>query len=118
MECFNRTKSNRAWSPYTPFTITIADGGHLYDFIRGELYLMVVVDVDTLCKAMERPGFEISWVEGDDYPLKFKDVATDGVGGISQHFLNRIGFEFVSPRWIADWHQHALDRHGKVMAPK
>jgi hypothetical protein len=106
----NSAKSGRSWAPYTPFTLSIESAEHLYDFIRGQLFLMVIVDIPVLCKGMERPGYDISWVEGEDYPLKLKGVGTEDFWRVSQHLLNRIGFEFVSPRWITDCQQAMIDR--------
>lgn len=113
----NAAKSAQTWSPYVPFTLTIANGDHLYDFVRGHLYLMVIMDIERLCNAVRRPGLEVWWVDDDDYPLKYRDVASSGIGGLSQHFIDRIGFEFVSLQWVADSQRHVLDRFGRIEQP-
>jgi hypothetical protein len=70
---------------------------------------MVLVDIEELCNAVKRPGFEVWWVDDDDYPLKYRHIESGSTGGLSQHFINRIGFEFVSPQWVVHSQQHVLD---------
>ncbi len=110
----NTAKSNHEWAPYTPFTLTIKNADHLYDFIRGDLILIVLVDIPVLCSAVKRGGYEVFWEEGEDYPLKLKGEGTDNIGGLSQHFIDRIAFEFVSLAWAAAVQNSGMDRREEI----
>src|SRR5271157_1070292 len=46
----NQPKSDRTWQPYFPFILTIEDRNHLWEFIRGNLFIFVFVELDALCK--------------------------------------------------------------------
>lgn len=107
----NAEKSNRLWAPYTPFVLTIEGEDNLFGFIRGRVVLMVVLDIPVLCAAVDRAGYTVSWTDHADYPLKVTNNDTGAVGGLSQHFIDRTGFEFVSLKWIADTYNSSVDRH-------
>jgi hypothetical protein len=98
----NDYKSSRSWSPYYPFTLSIDQKHHLYNFIQGELFLVVFLDVAVLCRHIATRGFEANFKKGDDYPLQFRDPMADGNSGISHHFLLRVGLEFLSPKRVVD----------------
>jgi hypothetical protein len=47
----NKYKSQLAWSPYYPFTLSIKSNRHLYDFIRGTLFLLVILPQAAVAKS-------------------------------------------------------------------
>ena len=98
----NEDKRSGAWTIYEPFTRSIRGRQHLLDFVVGRLVLVVMFDVDALCEAMRKPGWDISI--HDDVPaiIQFRHQKTGARIGLSRQFLGRIGFEFVSPSWIAE----------------
>ena len=100
--CLNEAKTSRAWTIYQPFTRSIRRRQHLLDFVVGRLVLVVMFDVDALCEAMQRPGWDISLAADGSLPIQFHHRETGTGAGISSQVLNRIGFEFVSPSWIAE----------------
>lgn len=106
----NQYKSNRTWPPYRPFTLAIEKAHHLYKFIKGEIFLVVVLDVAKLCGQLAEQGFEATFGESIDYPLRYRHPKTDGTGGISANLLQRVALEFVSPRWIIDCQVSAVER--------
>ena len=97
----NESKSDRTWQPYFPFILTIEDWDHLWEFIRGNLFIFVFVELDGLCKIARDEGC-IATFEGDDSGLcrLHVEVPDGGKIDISSHMLTRIGLEFVSPRWV------------------
>lgn len=97
----NQAKSDRTWAPYLPFTLTIEGKDHLWDFIRGNLFIIVLVEFDSLCQIALDQGYEAK-VDLDDelYPLRVEVPGGDGMAGISEHILTRIGLEFMSPEWV------------------
>ena len=98
----NRPKLDRTWAPYLPFILTIEDKDHLWDFIRGNLFILVLVELDALCQIAIDKGYKAKFDPDDeDYPLRVEvPGGGDGAAGISGHILARIGMEFVSPEWI------------------
>jgi len=46
----NEFKIERRWAPYYPFILSIADKDHLWGFIRGDVYILVVIEQDRLCQ--------------------------------------------------------------------
>jgi hypothetical protein len=96
----NEAKNHRAWASYYPFILSIEDKDHLWDFIRGQLYIVVFVEPDTLCQIASDEGYEtkFDW-DNQNYPLRITIPGMDRPSGVSSQFLARIGMEFVSPEW-------------------
>jgi len=96
----NEHKANRTWAPYSPFTLSIDDSDHLWNFIRGNLFIYVFVEFDALRKIALDEGCEAT-VDPDDgeYPLRIQ-TPEGGPLCISSNMLARIGLEFMSPGWI------------------
>ncbi len=69
----NEIKNEQTWQPYYPFTLSFEDHEHLWAFIRG-----------------------------DQYPLLIDFGGEHGWFKVSTHILSRIGFEFVSPKWLIE----------------
>jgi hypothetical protein len=105
----NMHKSTRTWSPYRPFTLSIKKKDHLYDFIRGGLILVVIVDVAVLCRKLAARNLDAMF-DDQHLSLSFSDSKTGESGGISGHLLHRIGLEFVSPSWVVDSLTNSLER--------
>jgi hypothetical protein len=96
----NEFKSERAWAPFTPFTLTIADKDQLWAFVRGDVYVLVVLDADVLVQSAVDKGYEAQLDhQREDYPLQIKVPGADEPIGVSQQVLQRIGMECVSPQW-------------------
>jgi hypothetical protein len=91
----NETKATRSWSPYTPFVLTIKKREHLYDFIRGNLTILVMLEPDALCEHAAKKGVSATIdADNEEYPLR---IEGDSGFRISNHILNRIPLEFASP---------------------
>lgn len=97
----NEAKMHRAWAPYLPFVLTIEDKDHLWQFIGGELYILVFVEVGTLCQIAVDNGYQAKFDgENADHPLRISVPGTNDYLDVSSPMLARIAFEFVSPEWI------------------
>lgn len=96
----NQHKAARTWAPYFPFVLSIRDCDHLWEFIRGNLFIFVFVELDALCKIAHDEGYKAIFDSDDEeYPLWIE--APNGCRVcVSSHMLKRIGMEFLSPRWI------------------
>jgi hypothetical protein len=105
----NSYKSRRVWSPYYPFTLSIASSRHLYDFTQGKLYLLVILDKDYYSDAASALNVLINF-ENDSDLLSRKGMPAEGKVRISNQLLLRIGLEFLSPRWLLENATHSLAR--------
>jgi hypothetical protein len=113
----NQAKSGRTWAPYLPFVLTIESKDDLWDFIRGNLFIVVVVEVDTLCQIALREGASEAKFDPYDklYPLRVEFPGDEGMSGISNHLLARIGMEFVSAEWIVLSSIEGLKRYREAL---
>jgi hypothetical protein len=105
----NERKADRTWAPYFPFILSIEDADHLWNFIRGSLFIFVFVQLDALCEIALDEGCKAN-VDADnrEYPLRIETPDGDTIN-ISSHMLTRIGLEFISPQWIV---RSSLERLG------
>jgi len=84
-----------------PFVLTIEGKDDLWDFIRGDLLILVLIEWGALCQIALDKGYEAKFERDDEsYPLRVDVPGGDDMSGISTHILARIGMEFVSPEWI------------------
>jgi hypothetical protein len=96
----NEHKAQRTWAPYFPFVLSISDRDHLWDFIRGNLFIFVFVELDAMCNVARSRGHKANFDPDDEhFPLGI-EISAGGTIRISAHMLTRIGLEFLSPRWI------------------
>jgi hypothetical protein len=97
----NEAKSSRTWAPYLPFILTIESKDHLWEFIQGNLFVHVLVELEALCQIALDIGYQAKFdPEDESYPLRIEIPGADEMAGISAHMLTRIGMEFVSPEWL------------------
>jgi hypothetical protein len=96
----NDFKNERAWAHYLPFTVSIEGRDHLWAFIRGEIYILVLVELDTLRQIAVENGCAAR-IDRDsaDGLLHITVPGVDFNASISSQFLGRIGMEFISPEW-------------------
>jgi hypothetical protein len=97
----NTMKNDQARSPYLPFTLTIKDRDHLWAFIRGEIFIVVVLDFQQLINIARNLGISMRLdLDDENYPLEIDIPGEEKPAKISSHILTRIGLEFVSPNWL------------------
>jgi hypothetical protein len=107
-------KNQRAWTPYLPFTLSIKEHDQLWGFIRGDIFIMVVLDFEQLRAIAIEAGMPSQLdLSNEDYPLQIEIPGMERPAQVSSHFLTRIGLEFVSPRWLV---QTSIDSMKKVVA--
>ena len=91
----------RNWMPYLPPISSIANADHLWALVRGEIVIMIVVDMIALEEIVAELGFEGCFdPEETSHPLSIKFGQSGGNMWISEDMLGRIGMECASPRWI------------------
>ncbi|KQR55989.1 hypothetical protein [Brevundimonas sp. Leaf168] len=98
----NAWKMDRTWLSYRPFTLLIRDPDALFEFIAGDLFLIVVIDFDRLTDAFQEAGLTARLNRDSSYFVSghWPD-GMEGAWGLSGHYADRIGLELMSPRWVA-----------------
>ncbi|WP_140987183.1 hypothetical protein [Asticcacaulis tiandongensis] len=96
----NEMKAGLAWTPYSPYTLSIEDEGALFEFIWGDLYLMVLWEIPDQWFLDDGTIYSVTPCdEESDYA--FDVTAPDGSEiKLSKGMLQRIALEFTSPEWI------------------
>lgn len=102
----NQAKTDGRWDNYYPFTLSIRDAESLYRFLTGEVYLFVVIDGSILKAMFKGIGFDLDIVMSEDAGFVFSKVV-DGykepfVYIASEHYVGRLGLEFISLKWFLD----------------
>jgi hypothetical protein len=98
----NEIKATRAWAPYMPFTLTLRGKDNLWKFIRGNVVLLVLFDLEQLCTIAKQKGYDAK-LKPDDEGLPVFQILIPEAGGyvsLSAQMLARIAMEFVSPDWL------------------
>lgn len=107
----NQPKADRVWAPYMPFTLSIERKDDLWAFIRGKLFILVLVELETLCQIAKDKGYRAEFDQNNElYPLRVEVPGAEGMAGVSAHMLARIGMEFVSPEWVVLSSVEGLER--------
>jgi hypothetical protein len=109
---FMLNAAKRDWSYYYPFTLSIHEAEHLHDFIIGDVTLIVIVDVATLCNLVRLPGWTILF-RNEDHSIDCQHAPSGCGAQFSGQFVARIGYEFLSLAWFAEQMQQRLE--GAVM---
>lgn len=103
----NDGKTNQTWAPFQPFLNTIRNPGHLFDFVTGQLTLLVIVDIDYLCERLTMPGWKVTPIDHPTMMLLFEDENGSTMGSSIQ-FFQRFPFEFMSFNWYVTERQFAV----------
>ncbi|MEI8698126.1 hypothetical protein [Mesorhizobium sp. ISC15] len=99
----NERKTLRDWAPYYPFVLSIENKDHLWAFIKGDIYILVIMEIDALLAIFAARGAIATFnTEDPNYPVRVDVSGDGGLAGISDSLLARIGMEFVSPEWLID----------------
>lgn len=104
----NQDKTDQNWAPYLPFVLSIRNIKHLYQFVVGNLNLMVVFDAAAVCDAINPPGWTVSFVEDERFALVFEHAETGCVAATSRQFVMRLAFEFMSLEWFGQQESASL----------
>ncbi|WP_210168403.1 hypothetical protein [Afipia sp. Root123D2] len=108
----NEVKARRAWSPYSPFTLSIRNCRALFGFIWGEIYIAVFYEPDALQRLAECRGYKLEFQPSESEIAFELTRLGDGrqIRVASQMFF-RLAFDFTSPAWILCVAIENLNRH-------
>ena len=97
---FNSMKSERVWAPFYPFTLLINSKEALYDFIRGDLFILVFLDMNIVAQEINELGYQCEINLEKDFPLKVFREGSKAHMNVG-HLVKRCGMEVLSPKWLA-----------------
>ena len=97
----NEAKREREWPPYFPFTLSIRSPLHLYQFIRGEFTLAVLVDSAELRRQFSSRGLQIVLPHDGDWAIWMRRPGEEGASAVSRQMFGRLFHEFQSLVWFA-----------------
>jgi hypothetical protein len=98
---FMLNSAKRHWTYYYPFTLSIREAEHLYDFIVGDVTLIVLFDVAKLCDLVRLQGWRVSFCK-DNGSIDCNHAESGSYVQISGQFVGRIGYEFLSLAWFVE----------------
>jgi hypothetical protein len=100
----NNTKREGVWMPYYPFTLSI-EPEYVYGFIRGDIYLVVFVDLKIMQDRFLMHGLHATIINDGTWFLGLKEKPDDPdkeMSRISENLFLRIPLEFQSLAWFVD----------------
>lgn len=121
----NEAKTEGQWMPYFPFVLSIRRKEYLYEFMNGDLTLMIILETDELVAAFAAKGLAATFV---DHPMVTLVVTRPGaipgrdpLAGISTPYFARLFYEFGSITSFVDMeltHLTYLETHPDELATK
>jgi hypothetical protein len=91
---------------YYPFTLSLSEPDHWFDFYCGEFVLCVLVDLAVVRRKLRGAGWNVSILEDEWPPWALHLANATGAEDqpseikISRHFFGRLAAEFLSLEWI------------------
>jgi hypothetical protein len=96
----NEAKRDQSWPPYFPFTLSIRNPIHLYEFIRGDFTLAVAVDCAELRRQFLSRGHEFVLSQDENWAIWMRGTGEEGASAISRQMFGRLFHEFQSLAWF------------------
>jgi hypothetical protein len=119
----NEAKSEGQWMPYFPFVLSIRDKEDLYDFMNGDVSLMILLDTEAFVAAFAARGLAATFVDHPNITLTVTrsgtQPGTSPLSGISAQYFARLFFEFGVIASFADMeqsHMTYLETHSDELA--
>ena len=100
----NQSKNEQWWGNYYPFTLSLKSPEALYAFLKGDIYIIVVIDALIVTEMSNNIGYDLDIVLDGEKGLIFsKEI--DGEDELfymiaSDHYFARISHEFLSLKWF------------------
>ncbi|MGO1160861.1 hypothetical protein ACTOV4_02760 [Brucella sp. C7-11G] len=96
----NYAKNASDWRYYYPFLLSIKNPDDLWDFLNDRIGLTVIWDMEICTSICRSIGFEVSLTDDEYFPVSIYDNDASHPFKIGSSLLQRIGMEFLSPRWL------------------
>jgi hypothetical protein len=96
----NVAKNEKAWGCYYPFTLSLKTPNHLYAFLHGDVFVIVVFDLARIQSRAVDLGLTFSVLNEPISIYQLEQPVTSSIGQISSHFATRMAFELLSWEWV------------------
>jgi hypothetical protein len=111
----NEAKNEKNWGNYYPFTLSIKSAASLFAFLKGDIYLITVLDRGVMKEMAEDIGYKLEIIgskdiEGFKLTKNVSETEEPFTGIVSGHFVGRLGFEFLSLKWFFENEKNLLNR--------
>jgi hypothetical protein len=104
--CVNEPNGAGTWMPYYPFTLSIREPQALYEFINGDITLIVILDALSVIKQFAAKGLHAQFVEHPGVVLFVSKSGAvrneDPFSTISTDLFSRLFYEFESIKLLID----------------
>lgn len=117
----NQAKSNMLWGCYFPYGLTLSDPDHYARFVRGEITIISMLDLNAFERIFSVDGVKVEIeATADDLLCKIsleKLAADEGIPFfiVGDHMMNRIWFDFLPPSWIVQNSRGILEKKLPVL---
>src|SRR5919202_95084 len=89
---------------YYPFTLSIRNPKALYEFYKGRLNILVMVNANVIRRKCLAMGFDVEFLADENWMFRLRRLsdAENGGGGIrvGRHIFGRVFAEFLSLDWF------------------
>ncbi|KAA8985190.1 hypothetical protein [Halospina sp. K52047b] len=100
----NHDKTEQLWGNYYPFTLSLLEPETLYAFLKGKIYLLVIVSQSSLRLRADAASFDLNVVMANNVGFELLNRESSFNNEIpyvvSEHFAGRLAFEFLSLEWF------------------
>lgn len=98
LNILNEMKTGATWMPYFPFVLSIRRKEDLYDFMAGNITLMVLLDTQAVVDAYAAHGLSATFVNHPQLTLVVTRLGAvrgrDPIGGLSTGYFARLFYDF------------------------
>ena len=108
----NEMKNEKVWVGIYPFTLSIVKPEHLYAFLSGSIYILVIFDYFIIEEIAKKRSLSVRLIDDPGWimeieklivplnePLKLK---------VSAQFFERMALEFISLEWMFDVYENNI----------
>ncbi|KIC09824.1 hypothetical protein RA19_13725 [Leisingera sp. ANG-M1] len=102
----NQIKTNKLWGCYYPFPLTLSEPMHFERFVRGEIHIFTLLDLDAFEDNLAPEGTRLSLDADENHiqcSIHFSNLFADDQEAyfiIGDHMMCRIWTDFLCPSWI------------------
>lgn len=116
----NEIKTKKMWGCYYPYALTLSKPNHFEGFVRGEIYIVTWLDVDSFEAKLALEGTRLS-IEADENSIqceiRFSNLFAndeDAYFFIGEHMMSRMWTDFLCPSWIVQNSISSVAENSKV----
>jgi hypothetical protein len=108
----NEMKNEEEWVGIYPFTLSIIKPAHLYAFLSGSIYMLVILDYSIIEEIARERSLSVKLIDDPGLIMEFEKL----IGPlneplslkVSAQFLVRMVLEFISLEWMFDNYENNI----------